>query len=89
MPRGKPSPKLTITVDADVHDGVIAAAQADGVSVSAWMTAAAKQALRVRDGLRAVCEWEDEHGAFSDAEMEAARRHVADEVRRSRGAPPA
>lgn len=86
MPRGKPSPKLAITVDADVRDGVVAAAQADGVSVSAWMTAAARQALQVRDGLRAVGEWENEHGTFSDAEMEAARRLVADEVRTSRGA---
>jgi hypothetical protein len=44
------------------------------------MTAAARRSLLVRDGLRAVSEWEEEHGAFSDAEIEAARRRVADEV---------
>ena len=79
MPRGRPSPKLAITVDADVHEQVKAAATAEGVSVSAWMTSAARRALVVRDGLRAVGEWEKEHGAFSDAELEAARRRVADD----------
>ena len=80
MPRGRPSPKLAITVDAEVHDQVLAAAAEEGVSVSAWMTAAARRALLVRDGLRAVAEWEQEHGAFSDAELDAARRRVAGEV---------
>jgi hypothetical protein len=80
MPRGRPSPKLAITVDSEVHERVVAAAADEGVSVSAWMTAAARRSLLVRDGLRAVSEWEEEHGAFSDAEIEAARRRVADEV---------
>ena len=91
MPRGKPSPKLAITVDPDVHDRVIAAAAEEGVSVSAWMTSAARRALLVRDGLAAVAEWEAEHGAFSDAEMAAARKRIASQVaatpRRSRRRP--
>lgn len=80
MPRGRPSPKLAITVDADVHEQVIAAAADDGISVSAWMTSAARRALLVRDGLLAVSEWEKEHGTFTEAELEAARRRVTDEV---------
>lgn len=80
MPRGRPSPKMAITVDPDVHEQVIAAAADQGVSVSAWMTAAARQALLVRDGLRAVAEWEQEHGLLTDAEREAGRRRVAQEV---------
>jgi len=80
MPRGKPSPKLAITVDADVHEHVLAAAAEEGVSVSAWMTAAARRALLVRDGLRAVAEWEREHGELTEAELEAARRRVAEEL---------
>lgn len=83
MPRGAPSPKLAITVDPDVHRLVLAAAREEGVSVSAWMTEAARRALVVRDGLRAVAEWEAEHGAFTPHEMDAARRRVADEVGRS------
>jgi hypothetical protein len=82
VPRGRPSPKLAITVDADVHDQVLAAAAEDGISVSAWMTAAARRALLIRDGLRAVAEWEEEHGAFSAAELDAARGRVANEVAR-------
>lgn len=79
MPRGRPSPKLAITVDADVHERVVAAAAEEGVSVSAWMTAAARRALLVRDGLRAVAEWEAEHGALSETELEAAHSRVAKE----------
>jgi hypothetical protein len=80
MPRGKPSPKMAITVDPDVHEQVVAAAADQGISISAWMTAAARRALLVRDGLRAVAEWEHDHGALTDAEREAGRRRVAQEV---------
>lgn len=54
VPRGNASPKLAITVDPDVHAEVVEAAAAEGFSVSAWMTAAARRALRVRSGLAAV-----------------------------------
>lgn len=80
MPRGNPSPKLAITVDPDVHDGVLAAAAADGVSVSAWMTDAARRALVVRDGLAAVAEWERKHGTFTGTELRSARRRVEAET---------
>lgn len=76
MPRGNPSPKLAITVDPEVHARVVAAAEAEGVSVSAWMTAAARHALKVRDGLLAVAEWEAENGALTRDELEAAHRRV-------------
>lgn len=82
MPRGKPSPKLAITVDPEVHAGVIAAASEEGLSVSAWMTNAARKALLVRDGLRAVAEWEAERGALSERELADARTRVTDEFRR-------
>lgn len=80
MPRGNPSPKLAITVDPDVHERVLVAAAEEGVSVSAWMTTAARRALLVRDGLSAVAEWEQEHGLLSEAELAAARRRVASDV---------
>jgi hypothetical protein len=84
MPRGKPSPKLAITVDPDVHAGVIAAAASEGVSVSAWMTEAARRALVVRDGLAAVREWEARHGKLTDEELVNARRRLAARARRTR-----
>lgn len=74
MPRGNPSPKLAITIAADVHERVQGAAADCGVSVSAWMTDAARLALKVRDGLAAVSEWEAEHGALTEAEIKAARQ---------------
>lgn len=89
VPRGRPSPKLAITVDAGVHEQVLAAASEEGVSVSAWMTEAARRALRVRDGLRAVAEWEQEHGPLTEAELDAARRRVAGDVVASPRARPA
>jgi predicted transcriptional regulator len=76
MPRGNPSPKLAITVDPEVHARVVAAAEAEGVSVSAWMTTAARHALKLREGLLAVAEWEAENGAFTREELDAARRRV-------------
>ena len=84
MPRGNPSPKLAITIDPDIHASVLAAAARDGVSVSAWMTNAAREALRRRAGLAAIAEWEKEHGAFSAEEMREARRRVLAELRGSR-----
>lgn len=89
MPRGKPSPKLAITVDPEVHRGVVAAAAAEGMSVSAWMTRAARRALIALDGLEAVREWEADNGPLTEAEMTDARQRVAAALRdtnRSRSA---
>jgi hypothetical protein len=49
------------------------------------MTNAARRALLVRDGLRAVAEWETEHGALIGAELTAARRRVTRAVGGSAG----
>ncbi|MCX6594642.1 MAG: hypothetical protein NTZ56_24275 [Acidobacteria bacterium] len=84
MPRGNPSPKLTITVDPDVHQGILAEALKEGVSLSAWMTEAARDALKIRAGLAAVAEWEKEHGAFTPEELNGARRRVREQLRTPR-----
>lgn len=76
MPRGAPARKLAITVDADVHARVVREARRKRMSVSAWLTEAARRSLRVSDGLAAVAEWEAEHGAFTEDELAAARRRV-------------
>ena len=83
MPRGRPSPKLAITVDPDIHQRVRDAAAQDHVSVSAWMTEAARSALAVRDGLAAVAEWETEHGALTATEVADADRRVAEQLGRA------
>jgi hypothetical protein len=62
-----------------VHARVVAAAAADGMSVSAWMTAAARRVLLLRDGLAAVAEWEAEQGPLTAQELAAARRRLSGE----------
>ena len=44
--------------------------------MSAWMTAAARQAALVRAGLQGVAAWESEHGELTAAELDAARRRL-------------
>ena len=87
MPRGNPAPKLTITIDPHVHALILEAAAAEELSVSAWITRAARDALRIRDGLAAVAEWEAEHGAPTEKEMREARRQVLEELRQLRNRP--
>ena len=69
----------------DLDAAVEAAAAGDGVSYSAWLAAAARKELRVRDGLAAVAEWEAENGPFTDEELAEAREWVAKTVKRSAG----
>lgn len=84
MPRGNPSPKLAITVDPDVYQNILTAAARDGLSVSAWMTKAAREALLRQSGLAAVARWEEQHGRFTAVEMEEARRRVRLQLRTRR-----
>ena len=77
MPPGNRSPRLTITMAHNVATQVLAAAARCGISVSAWITDAARLALKVRGGLAAVAEWEAEHGALTKAELKAARQRLA------------
>jgi hypothetical protein len=84
MPRGNPSPKLAITINREVHEKILAAATRDKVSVSAWMTQAAREALQRRAGLAAVGDWEKQHGFLTAEEMDEARRSVRAQLRTSR-----
>lgn len=84
MPRCNPSPKLAIAIDPDIHEKVLAAAARDGVSVSAWMTAAARKALQRRAGLAAIALSEKQHGRFTTDEMNEARRAVRAQLRTAR-----
>ncbi|MBO0842260.1 MAG: hypothetical protein J2O46_03680 [Nocardioides sp.] len=76
MPRT--SPKLAITVAPDVYDGIKEQAEREGVSVSAWVTEAARDRLKIIEGLAAVAEWEAEHGALSEDELARADAELAE-----------
>ena len=84
MPRGNRSPKLAITIDPEIHENILAAAARDGLSVSAWMTMAARETLQRQAGLRAVALWERQHGPFTTQEMNEARRRVRAQLRTPR-----
>lgn len=64
--------KRSVSFPADVFEALEAEAEADGVGVSAVVTEATTDWLRLRQGLRAVAEWEAENGAFTTEEIAAA-----------------
>jgi len=76
MPRGAPSPKISISMAPAVHTRLVEAAEAEGVTVSAWITRAAEDRLAISDGLALVAQWEAEHGAFTVDEMARADERV-------------
>lgn len=76
MPRGTPSPKISISIASDVHTRLVEAAEAEGVTVSAWISRAAEDRLAISDGLGLVAQWEADHGAFTVDELARADARV-------------
>lgn len=64
--------KLSVAIDDDVATAATAAAARRGMSLSAWLTQAASNALAIDDGLAAVAGWEADHGALTADELAAA-----------------
>lgn len=64
--------KLSIALDEQVAGAARAAAAREGVSLSAWLSRAAEQAVLIDDGLRAVAEWEADNSALTPDERSAA-----------------
>ena len=64
--------KLSIALEEPVAEAARRAAARRGVSLSAWLNEASRDALAIEDGLAAVTEWEAEHGRFSAQELAAA-----------------
>ncbi len=68
--------RLTVSLESELAAAVREAADADAQNVSAWLADAARRRLANR-GLRdMIAAWEQEHGAFSDDELAAARSLV-------------
>ncbi|HEV3093383.1 MAG TPA: hypothetical protein VGY30_02585 [Solirubrobacteraceae bacterium] len=57
--------KLSVALEEPVAIAAKRAAQRRGISLSAWLNEASRNALNVEDGLIAVAEWEAEHGPLS------------------------
>lgn len=71
-----PVERLTVSLESELADAVRDAAGADSMNVSAWMAEAARRQLTNRGLREVVSEWEAEHGSFTNAELEAARRRL-------------
>ena len=61
--------KLSVALEESVALGAATAAERHGVSLSAWLNAAAERALVLEDGLAAVRAWEAEHGELTAQEL--------------------
>ena len=71
-----PVERLTVSLEPDLAEAVRAAAGADSTNVSAWLADAARRLLASRGLGDVVAEWEAKHGAFSEAELTAARKRL-------------
>ena len=65
--------KLSIALEQDVARAAKEAAEREGLSLSAWINEAAREALAIEDGLAAVAEYEAENGPISAQALAAAR----------------
>jgi hypothetical protein len=64
-----PVKKLSVALAESVAQGAASAAERHGVSLSAWLNAAAERALVIEDGLAAVQAWEADHGELTEQEL--------------------
>jgi len=74
--------KRSLSFPSDVFEAVEEEARHQGVPVSALMTEAARSWLAIRRGLRAVADFEAEHGAFTPEEIARADKELDRALRR-------
>ena len=83
--------KISISIDQDVLDDAKACADAEGVSLSAWLVEAARDRAKLLGWERLFREYEEEFGAFTEEELAAADAWIdegerrLEEMRRTRG----
>ncbi len=79
------SDQTKVTTNSRRPDLPRATAEAEGVTLSAWLTEAAADRLRLKALRELVADWEAEHGEITDRELEAdADADVAEAGRRAR-----
>lgn len=74
--------KISISIDQDVLDEAKACADAEGVSLSAWLVEAARDRAKLLGWERLFREYEEEFGAFTEEELAAADAWIDDMDRR-------
>ena len=61
--------KLSVALDESVAQEAASAAARHGLSLSAWLNAAAERALVLENGLAGVRAWEADHGELTHKEL--------------------
>jgi hypothetical protein len=61
--------KRSISMPPELDAEIAAAAQAAGMSYSAWLAQTARKEFIIRAGLEAVSQYEAEHGRFTPDEI--------------------
>jgi post-segregation antitoxin (ccd killing protein) len=69
--------KVTVTLPEELVDQVNAAAAEAGIPVSRLVSSALERDLQRRLGRALMHDWQAEHGAFTPAEIAAARAEMA------------
>jgi hypothetical protein len=69
--------KRSISIPPDLDAEIASAAEAAGMSYSAWVAETARKEFTIRAGLAAVSQYEAEHGAFTPAETAEADEWAA------------
>ena len=69
--------KRSISIPPDLDAEIAAAAEAAGMSYSAWVAQTARKEFVVRAGLEAVSQYEAEHGPFTPDEIAEADEWAA------------
>lgn len=64
--------KRSVSIDAETARVIEEMAEEEGISFSAWLTRSAERDVKIRRGLQAVAEWEAEHGALTQEEIDEA-----------------
>lgn len=75
--------KLSVSLDADLVERGREAAEEAGLSFSAWVAQGMARQLKIRDGIRAMEQWQEEYGEFTDEEIARAEEKLFG-VRRSK-----
>jgi len=72
--------KRSISIPPDLDAEIAAAAEAAGMSYSAWVAETARKEFTIRAGLAAVSQYEAEHGGFTSAEIAEADEWAAQAI---------
>lgn len=68
--------RITISLDKQLAAALRQAADDDNVNVSAWVAESLEDRLKSRGMASVIADWEAEHGAFTEAELDEARRRL-------------